>query len=141
MVGYWAESRILGGVVLFDRTTPESDTIYLHPDREDVTYRICQLTDTQKVTLLRFLRADNSSEEGVKCPLPILPDENNTHRVDPEEPFSFTGVYRDIWEREMPPPEHMGDGRASCVWRKVEFPTMADFSSARSRWRSRSDRR
>lgn len=53
MVGYWAESRILGGVVLFDRRDPEArpaadpdpeltefntgptvdpDAIYLHPD-------------------------------------------------------------------------------------------------------------
>lgn len=51
MAGYWAESRIIGGVVLLDRTAQargESDAVYLHPDRQEVTYRICLLTDVQK---------------------------------------------------------------------------------------------
>lgn len=140
VAGYWAESRILGGVVLFDRTAAESDAVYLHPDRDDVTYRICQLTEAQKGALLRFLRSNNPKNGDDTCPLPILPDENNTIRVDPEEPFSATGVYRDLWEREMPPPESKGDGRASCVWNRLDFLTKADQDEALGRWRSRTDR-
>src|SRR5688500_17834937 len=34
MVGYWAENRIFGGVVLFKHNTDHSDAVYLHPDRE-----------------------------------------------------------------------------------------------------------
>lgn len=149
IVGYWAESRILGGVVLFNRTATESITnesngndlsnaVYLHPDRDDITYRICQLTDAQKGTLLRFLQSEDP-QQGT-CPLPILPDGNNLIRVDPEEPFSATGVYRDLWEREMPPPESMGDGRNSCVWNRLDFPTKADQDDALMRWKSRTDR-
>lgn len=140
VVGYWAESRILGGVVLFDRTAAESDAVYLHSDRNDITYRICQLTGAQKGTLLRFLRSDNLQQgDGTSSP-PILLDEDNLIRVDPEEPFSATGVYRDLLEREMPPPESMGDGRASCVWNRLDFPTKADQDEAWGRWKSKTDR-
>lgn len=107
---------------------------------DDVTYRICQLTDTQKGALLCFLRAEKPEERGGASPLPILPDETNTARVDPEEPFSATGVCRNSWEREMPPPESMGDGRASCVFDRLNFLTLADQEEAMGRWRDRGDR-
>lgn len=159
MAGYWAESRIIGGVVLFDRSGSDPDAVYLHPDRDDVTYRISKLTDEQKATLVDFLTTtkrslDKESEaagygqehergslEGKDCPLPILPNETNLHRVDPEEPFNVTCVYRDVWEREMPVPEWMGDGRASCVRNTIDFPTKSDQGQALLRWRSRGDRR
>lgn len=81
------------------------------------------LTVVQRGALLEFLM----SRPGTKCPLPILPDETNTYRVDPEEPISVTGVYRDPWEREMPPPEWMGDGRpSSCIRNSMDCPTMMD---------------
>ncbi|KAF5619465.1 hypothetical protein F52700_11748 [Fusarium sp. NRRL 52700] len=101
MVGYWAENRILGGVVLFDRRQPvpgsgvDPDAVYIHPDREDVTYRICRLTSEQKLRLLKFLTAEESGHN----PLPILADEKNNFRVDPEESPEETGIYRDIWDR------------------------------------------
>lgn len=137
IAAYWAESRILGGVVLFDRTAAETDAVYLHPDRNDVTYRICQLTGAQKGALLRFLRSDDPQPGDGTCPLPILPDGNNLVRVDPEEPFSATGVYRDLWERKMPVPESKGDGRTSCVWNRLDFPTKAEQQEVRSRWQCR----
>jgi hypothetical protein len=41
MAGYWAEARIIGGVVLFDRRPDGNpDHVYLLPNHEDVTYRI-----------------------------------------------------------------------------------------------------
>ncbi|KAF5651749.1 hypothetical protein F25303_3953 [Fusarium sp. NRRL 25303] len=94
LVGYWAESRILGGVVLFDRRQPvpgssvDQDAVYIHPDRDDVTYRICRLTSEQKLQLLKFLTA----EEPGQIPLPILPDEKNDYRIDPEESPEETGI-------------------------------------------------
>lgn len=42
MVGYWAEARIFGGVVLFDQREPSSapdvqpNSVWFHPDRSDV---------------------------------------------------------------------------------------------------------
>lgn len=145
VAGYWAENRVLGGVVLFDREAgarggdgTESDAVYLHPDRQEVTYRICLLTDAQKKALLDFLLGSPDIEI---CPLPIIPDETNTQRVDPEEPIGYTGVYRDQWERKMPPPLWMGDGRSSCVYNPLDFPTKGDQDDANQRFRSRGDRR
>lgn len=154
VAGYWAENRVLGGVVLFDRkaearegSSGGTDAVYLHPERDEVTYRICLLTDTQKKALLDFfLGTPSTGSSGVAkdretCPLPIIPDETNVQRVDPEEPIRYTGVYRDQWERKMPPPLWMGDGRSSCVYDPLDFPTKMDHDDARSRFRSRGDRR
>lgn len=159
VAGYWAENRVLGGVVLFDRKAEEearegssrssagTDAVYLHPDRDEVTYRICLLTGAQKKALLDFLLdkpgtgSPGCAREIETCPLPIIPDETNMHRVDPEEPIWYTGVYRDQWERKMPPPSWMGDGRGSCVYNPLDFPSKMDQEDARSRFRSRGDRR
>lgn len=136
MVGYWAEARILGGVVLFDRRNPDAepsadpDAIYFHSDRQGVTYRIYQLLPEQRKALLDFLLAD---EPPSASPLPILGDENNRIRVDPEEPIQTTGIYRDgLWERKDLPPG-AGDTRLRDVWDRMEFPTMDDYSAARRR--------
>lgn len=92
-VGYWAESRILGGILLIDRKST-SDAVFIHPDRESVTYRICELTEEQEMDLVRFLFT--LERDGLSYLLPITPDGKNTHRINPEEPISCTGVYRDI---------------------------------------------
>lgn len=146
VAGYWAENRVLGGVVLFNRkaearegSSVGADAVYLHPDRNEVTYRICLLTDAQKKALLDFLL--NKPGTGSTCPLPIIPDETNRQRVDPEEPIRYTGVYRDQWERKMPPPFWMGDGRGSCVYNPLDFTSKMEQEDARSRFRSRWDRR
>jgi len=142
MVGYWAEARILGGVVLFDRRPAGSavgsdpNTIYFHSDRMDVTYRIYQLLDEQKNALLEFLLAETPSGN----PLPILGDRENWRRVDPEEPIASTGVYRDIWKRK-----DIGidgpDSRCRDVWNKMEYPTWDDFNDARGRWFQKKSRK
>ncbi|KAK0667108.1 hypothetical protein QBC41DRAFT_374905 [Cercophora samala] len=138
MVGYWAEARILGGVVLFDRRssndTPEADkhAIYLHPNRGLVTYRICRLLDDQKHDLVRFLTADTPGQS----PLPILPTDENTHRIDPEEPLALTGIYRDIRERKNLPIDGP-DSRNRASQDFLNFPTRADQLAAKRRLRLR----
>ena len=70
MAGYWAEARILGGVVLFDRRpNGEPDHVYLHPNREDATYRIFRLLPEQKQNLVEFLTTEADSPTN---PLPIM---------------------------------------------------------------------
>ena len=100
MIGYWAEARILGGVVLFDRRNSESDEIYWHPNRENVTHRIFMLLPEQKQALLDFLTSDDPN---IPSPLPILADKNNRVRIYPEDPIQDTGIYRDEWERKKLP--------------------------------------
>lgn len=129
MVGYWAEDRILGGVVVFDRRaeldadgklTGEPPNIYLHPNRAKVTLRVTQLLDHQQQALVDFLLAkpelpDPAAAPGdaavpVPCPLPILVDHHNRTRVSPEEAIVERGIYRDIWERE--PEDRLGWSKA-----------------------------
>lgn len=141
MVGYWAEARILGGVVLFDRRTQDVaagadlDMIYFHSNRQGVTYRIYQLVDDQKESLLDFLIADSTGES----PLPILGNERNWKRVDPEESIRQTGIYRDIWERKDLPPDGP-DERLRDVWDQLEFPTWSDLIGAQQRAMERRSR-
>jgi hypothetical protein len=130
MAGYWAEARILGGVVLFDRRLDgDPDHIYLLPDRQDVTYRIYQLLPEQKEALLEFLTTDSEPSADT---LPILGDKKNLHRIDPEEPIEETGIYRDIWERKFRPPK-LNDQRLRDVWNTFDFPTHSDKVAAAER--------
>ena len=135
MAGYWAEARILGGVVLFDRRQPDAepgadpDAIYFHSDRQGITYRIYQLLPEQRKALLGFFIAD---EPPSTSPLPILGDRNNRVRVDPEKPIQTTGIYRDLWERKGIPPG-AGDARLRDVLNRIEYPTMEDWSASQGR--------
>jgi hypothetical protein len=141
MVGYWAESRILGGVVLFDRRQPipesdvDQDAVYIHPDRENVTYRICRLTSDKMLQLLKFLTAEVPDHS----PLPILPDEKNDYRIDPEESPEETGIYRDIWDRSELR-EDAYDQRLRDVWNKLDYLTHSDKGNAADRALERRNR-
>ena len=73
------------------------------------------------------------SEELSSCPLPIHGDRNNRIRVDPEEPISETGIYRDLWERR-PLGKDDGDMRLRDVI-DIEF----DYTSQRE-WDEAQDR-
>jgi hypothetical protein len=115
MIGYWAECRILGGVVLFDRRaeldadgdlTAEPPNIYLHPSRCKVTFRVTQLLDWQQQALVDFLlsKPDPAAASGdaspVPCQVPIIVDDRNRKRVSPEDALVLRGIYRDMWERK-----------------------------------------
>lgn len=114
MVGYWAENRILGGVLLFDRsktwhdeTNPEPNA-YIEAGRDKVTFRICQLLDSQQEEFLRFLSASKSQLEGQSAdgPLPILSTAENRVRIETAEAIPVHKIYRDIWEREDLPEDY-----------------------------------
>ncbi|KAI0153026.1 hypothetical protein GGR57DRAFT_468578 [Xylariaceae sp. FL1272] len=149
-VGYWAENHILGGVVLFDRReldsplTPSNEievdpnAIYFHSDRDSVTYRIYRLLDHQRQDLVKFLVSDSSAAANA-CPIPILGSSDNIQRIDPEEALLDTGVFRDLWERKTLSPDE-GDPRDRCVWDKLDYVTMDDFSKSRLRRALRSER-
>lgn len=103
VVGYWAEDRILGGVVVFHRRaearSPDSlPNVWLHSARRWVTNRPYELTDEQQQSLVEFLLAAAPTEES--CPLPMLGEKRNRRRVDATMAITHYGVYRDIWERK-----------------------------------------
>jgi hypothetical protein len=130
VVGYWAENMILGGVVLFDRSktwedkrTPEPN-IYLHSDRDGVTFRVWQALDGQQEALVDFLLSPSPVET---CPCPLSSSDKNLTRINPAV-ATDKKVYRDIWEREP------SDGRrgafgpralGGCIMRPLDYPQEA----------------
>ncbi|KAK6840767.1 hypothetical protein PG995_015977 [Apiospora arundinis] len=109
MVGYWAEDRILGGVLLLDRNNNESadgmelPNVYFQSSRPARTHYIYQLTDDQQNSLLDYLLSTPSDKNPPHCPLPLCYTEDNYVTVDPEFAIVDAKVYRDAWER--PPPK------------------------------------
>ncbi|KAL2200146.1 hypothetical protein P885DRAFT_73979 [Corynascus similis CBS 632.67] len=91
------------------KTTPLVDgvllrnpnAIYIHADRREVIYLICRLLDSQTQELTKFLLSDTTPLQ--YCPLPILPNEANRQRVEPERAIQETGIYRDPWDRRLRP--------------------------------------
>ncbi|KAH6618319.1 hypothetical protein B0J18DRAFT_276029 [Chaetomium sp. MPI-SDFR-AT-0129] len=136
MVGYWAESRIFGGVMLFDRRNPDvepgvdPEAVYFHPDRKDQTYRIAQLLPEQRQALLDFCLDDTPPP--LSNPLPILIDHNNSVRVDPEELTRTSGIYRDLWDRR-----ELGDDewdiRLKDVVNGTDYPTLDQYGASQRR--------
>ena len=105
VVGYWAENRILGGVVLFDRSEAWDDgaspepNIYLHSDRKGTTSSIWQALDEQQQALIDFFLAPSAART---CPFPLsASDGPHSKRLDPFHAMALQ-VYRDIWERAPP---------------------------------------
>lgn len=123
VVGYWAENRILGGVVLLDRSDSWDDqrnpepNVFLHSSYHGVTFRVWRALDEQQQALVDFLL---SRSPAGACPLPLLASEKNLDRLDPQYATSHK-VYRDFWERRLPP----SNGRfqeSHCVRRREDYP-------------------
>lgn len=160
-VGYWAEARVLGGVVLCDRRDPESvedaevrsslryrfvagrvpytdlfaaqpDAVYIHADRSRVIYRICRLLDDQKRELTEFLLSDTVTTMPQHCPLPLLPSKANRQRIGLEQPIETTGIYRDLWERRLRPLSN-GDRRLEDVVDECNYLSCEDYREAKRR--------
>ncbi|KAK4233456.1 hypothetical protein C8A03DRAFT_38834 [Achaetomium macrosporum] len=125
VVGYWAENRILGGVIVFDRheawddeRSPEPNA-WLHSDRDGVTIRLCQLLDEQQRDLVDFLLSESPA---AACPCPLLPSDKNLTRLDPDD-ATEDDVYRDIWERKPPNIRPgRGNGVGGCVPSSLDYP-------------------
>ena len=102
-----------------------------------MTYRIYRLLDGQKLELLQFLLSE--APPPGSSPLPILGDQNNRRRVDPEEPVEITGIYRDLWERK-PLGKDQLDRRLKDVIDRIDFPTDEDLEQAQQRAAIRRER-
>ena len=127
VVGYWAENRILGGVIVFDRSKawahdeprPEPN-VWLHSDRDGVTLRLCQLLDEQQQALVEFLLSPSVGA----CPCPLSASDKNRTRLDPDV-ATDKKVYRDVWERA--PNLNRGRGArgvGGCCPRELDYPEL-----------------
>lgn len=96
-----------------------------------MTYRIYALTDGQLDSLLQFLAwVPNAHMEDQnhrpECPLPILGDDNNLTRIEPDVAIPMHNVFRDRWERKAKWKDYrdyrMGGRR--CVRYVLDFPEL-----------------
>jgi len=119
IVGYWAESRIFGGVVLFDHDDISQDRLLgayinpLAPWLEDPM--VYQLSQAQ---VLEFY--EMSQNKGSRMPLPFSAGQD-AKLVEPREAFGMN-IYRARYEKN-PPPIY----RPSCV---VHRPEVAEWIRA-----------
>ncbi|KAF2493089.1 hypothetical protein BU16DRAFT_466381 [Lophium mytilinum] len=123
VVGYWAELRIFGGVVVFDRgeSGEECKDAFLHPQPH--RRMMHQLHDHQIDQLDNFKSVKREgSLEGVETMLPPLPFQNERYsrRLDEWEALG-QHIFRDMYERrwDAPPPQR-------CVRSGEDVPELQD---------------
>ncbi len=123
VVGYWAENRIFGGVVLLDRSDSWDDqlnpepNVFFHSSYHDVTFRVWRALDEQQEAFVDFLL---SQSPAAACPLPLLASDKNLDRIDPQYATSQK-VYRDFWERSLPP-SYGRFQESHCVRSRLDYP-------------------
>jgi len=117
MVGYWAESKLFGGVVLFDRgeSGTECKSVYIHPVAR---FMIFQLSGAQMDQFGKYVKQLDGL---VKSPFPLIA-ERYAKRVHPNESMGLN-IYRDRNER-IP-----GDGPAR-IKRASDMPDLEDGFTA-----------
>ncbi|EXM02754.1 hypothetical protein NOF04DRAFT_22340 [Fusarium oxysporum II5] len=122
VAGYWAESKILGGVVLFDRGETEQDcnAMWIHGDLIRGPRTLYSPTKEQFDALTRFLT--NPLEEGLTCPFPIHGASVNRPRWHPYHAFAYYHIFRDRYERKLPP----NPPQPGCVEDGMDWPELDD---------------
>ena len=136
IVGYWAEWRMFGGVVLFDRGNSgtevlswlatlfeiqltgfvQSKDVYIHPVRH---YKIYQLSDAQIQQWADFVLAENMQAEQARNGLRFC-SERYARRIDPYDALP-RNIYREKYAARLP--KHNPHG---CVQRMEDDPWLMD---------------
>ncbi|QSS54125.1 hypothetical protein I7I53_01591 [Histoplasma capsulatum var. duboisii H88] len=118
VVGYWAEYRLFGGVVLFDRGTTgqECKSAYIHPIKGR---KIFQLSAQQIEGFTGFALSKHPPNHLVSYDTRFFP-ERSAQRVDPVDSMALL-IYRDVYERKPPAP-----GRRRCVLYPEDDPGLFD---------------
>ncbi|CVL09906.1 uncharacterized protein FPRN_13464 [Fusarium proliferatum] len=123
-VGYWAEARIFGGVVVFDRGEDgtESRQIYFHGCRRKGPRTIYPPTDQQFEQIIQFLLDQGESHDTASAnPFPILATPQNRWRWDPWDAMAHHNIYRDRYERKISPTKEK-----PCVLNSIDWPEIKD---------------
>ncbi|SCO81409.1 uncharacterized protein FRV6_05622 [Fusarium oxysporum] len=119
--GYWAESKILGGVTLFDRgeTEQECKAIWIHGDLIRGPRTLYPPTKEQFDALIKFLTTPLG--EGLTCPFPIHGASVNRPRWHPYHAFAYYHIFRDRYERKIPPnPPQSGCVEDGMDWLELD---------------------
>ncbi|KAK3360753.1 hypothetical protein B0T25DRAFT_588984 [Lasiosphaeria hispida] len=122
VVGYWAEAKIIGGVMVFDRgeSGTECRDVFLHSCYVNGPATIHPPTPRQYDALISFLVTPANPD--ISCPLPIHATSENRWRWDPFDAITKYHIFRDRYERK-PPRSSIKDG---CVHRASNWPETGD---------------
>ncbi|KAH8734487.1 hypothetical protein BGZ61DRAFT_584469 [Ilyonectria robusta] len=102
VAGYWAEGKIFGGVVVFDRgeTEQECNSMWIHGSKYRGPKTLYPPMPEQFDALISFLLAKPDDE--VPCPLPIFGTRMNRPRWDAYDAITRFHIFRDKYERKVP---------------------------------------
>ncbi|KAF5020031.1 hypothetical protein F66182_7967 [Fusarium sp. NRRL 66182] len=122
VAGYWAESKIFGGVVVFDRGESEQEckSMWIHGDLSRGPKTLYPPTQEQFDALVSFLTCP--PRENSTYPFPIHGSRMNRPRWHSYHAFAYHHIFRDRYERKLAanPP------RPGCVESAVDWPEFED---------------
>ncbi|KAK8184354.1 hypothetical protein BC567DRAFT_218167 [Phyllosticta citribraziliensis] len=115
-VGYWTENRILGGVVIFDRSESglEYKDLFIHPIPPAWLFAILP---RQLQAFVDF--GTNAQQEGKSTVLPLKPQRGAKRLMEWET--HHLQIFRDEWERLPPPPDWRGPTYRRTLDDDVDF--------------------
>lgn len=130
VVGYWAEMRIFGGAVLFDRgeTEDQCNGIYIH--RTAAPKTLAPPTEKQFHDLITFLISP-SSDSTTRCPLPIEVTVENKWRWDPYDGMTEHHIFK--FRQEIPEDRP----RTRCIRRTIDWPEIVEYEALREEYRKK----
>ncbi|KAI1868788.1 hypothetical protein JX265_006767 [Neoarthrinium moseri] len=106
VVGYWAEAKIFGGVLLFDRGESDTDCkqVFLHSALLSGPITIFPPTVDQLEKLVSFLglESEDSDAASTACPLPILASKFNRPRWYRYHATKYFHIFRDKYDSRLP---------------------------------------
>ncbi|UPK96446.1 hypothetical protein LCI18_007381 [Fusarium solani-melongenae] len=121
VVAYWAEAKIFGGVVLFDRGESETECreVYLHAGRRGGPYTLFPPTTEQFRKLMVFLLGGKDESAAIENPLPIRATSENRWRWDAWDATTHHHIFRDKYERFISPTKPPTSYRSSIDWPEI----------------------
>ncbi|KAF4345044.1 hypothetical protein FBEOM_918 [Fusarium beomiforme] len=116
-VGYWAEAKIFGGVLVFDRGESETECkeLYLHAGRRAGPFTLFPLTTEQFDTLVSFLLEDSEAPS----PLPFTATSKNRWRWHTWDAMARHHIFRDKYERSIPPSKATRGVKSAVDWPEI----------------------
>ncbi|KAI1977664.1 ADP-ribose diphosphatase [Ophidiomyces ophidiicola] len=121
VVGYWAETHIFGGVVVFDRGpnegTRQCNAAYIHPQYPSALF---QLAEHQLDAFSRAGYPGNKEQSKLRLPFQCEP---GARKIDGYTAFRDLNIYRDRYERRVDPIPRGGP----CVIRLEDHPELQEF--------------
>ncbi|KAI6758791.1 hypothetical protein HG530_011031 [Fusarium avenaceum] len=129
IAGYWAESKIFGGVVVFDRGETETEilivfvqckSMWIHGDLAKGPKTLYPPTEEQFDDLAKFLTSSPNKDS--TYPFPMPGKSVNRPRWDAHDALAHQHIFCDKHERILPskPP------RRGCVESSVDWPELED---------------